>query len=91
MSAELHDIRAAVIERERGQEFTARIQSAMDSLEHWRRLLVLELGAAGDDKVELDTLHFELIECGYLIHDLAMAGERMTKVREGEPWARSTN
>ncbi len=86
MTATLHEIRDAAIERQRGQEFHERMQKVLHALAHWRRLVVIELDAASDDENELDTLHHEMTECGKIIRRMAATAEQLKQTREVKPW-----
>lgn len=80
------NVSTALIDRSRGQEFTARVQSVFDAVAHWRSNISLAMTAPGVDQHEFDLLHFEIVECAKLLRRLDKAGERMRAVREGGPW-----
>ena len=86
MSAELHNLDAAREGQRSGEMFAERQQQVMAALQHWRRLIVIELDGAAVSESELDALHFELIQCGALMLEVESRALRMKEVREGGPW-----
>lgn len=80
---ELYSFDAAATELRNGRDFHGRIQQAMESLDHWRSLLIIALSGVEGDKWETDRLADELTICQTLIHELAENAEWLKEMRGG--------